>query len=66
MHDLSCLIDKWKNSALNFREAETLINLLIADNYRLETSMGQQEPRVPIEIISNLPKKWSILMYLLF
>lgn len=36
MIDLEDLIDKWTNSALNFREAETIINLLIVDNKRLE------------------------------
>ena len=36
MHNLSELIEKWQNSALNFREAESLINLLITDNNRLE------------------------------
>lgn len=36
MHDLTKLIDDWKNSALELREAETLINLLIIDNERME------------------------------
>lgn len=36
MPDLNELIDQWKNSALDLREAETLINLLIVDNERLE------------------------------
>lgn len=54
MHDLSCLIDKWKNSALNFREAETLINLLIVDNYRLESDVKEKKQVVPIDIISDL------------
>lgn len=36
MSDLDRLIIKWTNSALEFREAERLINLLIVDNNRLE------------------------------
>lgn len=36
MHDLTELINRWENSALNFREAETLVNLLIVDNRRIE------------------------------
>ncbi len=40
MHDLTKLIHQWKNSALELREAETLINLLIVDNKRLELDMG--------------------------
>jgi len=35
IHDLTKLIDKWENSALELREAETLINLLIIDNDRM-------------------------------
>lgn len=30
--DLDNLIDKWKNSSLELRDAETLIDLLIVDN----------------------------------
>ena len=41
MHDLTYLIHKWENSALELREAETLINLLIVDNKRLES--GKQK-----------------------
>ena len=37
MSDLTALIEKWKNSALELREAERLINLLIVDNGRIET-----------------------------
>jgi hypothetical protein len=46
--DLSKLIDLWESSALNFREAETLINLLIIDNKRLETagSMPWEKPEL--------------------
>jgi len=36
MLDLTKLIEQWENSALELREAETLINLLIVDNRRLE------------------------------
>lgn len=36
MHDLTDLIDRWQNGALELREAETLINLLIVDNERME------------------------------
>jgi len=36
MNDLTQLINKWKNSNLEFREAETLINLLIVDNDRMQ------------------------------
>ena len=36
MSDLTVLIDKWENSALELREAERLITLLIADNKRLD------------------------------
>lgn len=35
MHDLTELKEKWQNSALELREAETLINLLIIDNNRI-------------------------------
>jgi len=36
MEDLTALVEQWENSALELREAETLINLLIVDNRRLE------------------------------
>ena len=36
MVNFSELLDRWENSALELREAETLINLLIIDNKRLE------------------------------
>ena len=35
MHDLTELKEKWKNSALELREAEALINLLVIDNNRI-------------------------------
>ena len=38
--NLTQLIENWKNSALEFREAEALINLLIIDNKRLETELN--------------------------
>ena len=41
--DLSELIEKWKGSALELREAERLINLLIIDNDRLEKALTEQE-----------------------
>lgn len=41
MHDLTELIDKWKSSSLELREAETLINLLIVDNERLEMEVDK-------------------------
>lgn len=41
MSKLSELINKWENSALELREAETLINLLIVDNKRLDKSETQ-------------------------
>lgn len=36
MNNLTVLIERWKNSALEFRETERLITLLILDNERLE------------------------------
>lgn len=36
MHDLTDLIDRWKNGSLELRKVETLINLLIVDNERME------------------------------
>jgi len=36
LENLDELINKWIDSALEFREAERLINLLIVDNRRLE------------------------------
>lgn len=54
MHDLTELIDKWINSALNFREAETIINLLIVDNSRLEKeNKGLQEALVYVAHASH-------------
>ncbi len=41
MIDLTMLIEKWQSSALELREAESLINLLIVDNKRLD-SEGEQ------------------------
>lgn len=43
MRDLSELIDKWQNSALELREAESLINLLIVDNNRLSKRIAELE-----------------------
>lgn len=37
MSDLTELVAKWKNSALELREAESLIALLIVDNERMES-----------------------------
>ncbi len=34
--DLTSLIDRWKSSGIELREAERLITLLIADNERLD------------------------------
>ncbi len=36
MKNLTELIDKWTNSSLELREAETFINLLILENKRME------------------------------
>lgn len=36
MSDLTALIEKWENSALELREAERLITLLIINNKRLD------------------------------
>lgn len=41
MHDLEDLMKKWQNSALELREAERLINLLIIENNRLEEMGGK-------------------------
>lgn len=41
MHDLTELIDKWKNSVLDLIEAETLINLLIDDKEWLEMEVDK-------------------------
>ena len=49
MLDLTKLIEQWENSALELREAESLINLLIVDNRRLEkllTSNNQHPNQV--------------------
>ena len=49
MTDLVELIDKWENSALNLREAETLIKLLLVDNKQLEKALKEvyvTEPEV--------------------
>jgi len=40
MIDIDKLIERWENSALELREAETLINLLIIHNKRLEKSVS--------------------------
>ena len=39
MVDLDDLIERWENSALELREAETLINTLIVQNAKLETAI---------------------------
>jgi hypothetical protein len=41
MSDLTVLIERWENSALELREAERLINLLIVDNKRLDSEEEQ-------------------------
>ena len=43
MNDLSDFINKWESSALSLREAETLINLLIVDNKRIEADKERLE-----------------------
>lgn len=43
--NLQDLINRWENSALNFSEAETLINLLITDNKRLENENREKEKK---------------------
>ena len=73
MEDLLTLIDKWKNSALDLREAETLINLLIVDNERMEKELTFQPSITPggkiQTILKNgrqyppLNRKDSILVY---
>lgn len=40
MSDLTDLIERWMNSSLELREAESLINLLIVDNKRLSKLEG--------------------------
>jgi hypothetical protein len=41
MSDLTALVEKWENSALELREAERLITLLIVDNKRLDREEEQ-------------------------
>ena len=43
MMDLSELIEKWENSVLELREAERFINLLIAENRRLNPTPPENE-----------------------
>lgn len=53
MNDLTALIKQWKNSALELREAERLITLLIVDGGRMEREIDRLN-RALQEII-NLP-----------
>lgn len=39
--NLLTLVDKWKNSALELREAERLITLLVVDNERTDREVTQ-------------------------
>ena len=57
MPDLSKLIEQWKNSAVELREAEQLINLLIVDKERLE-----KENIVPLLQYESLRKNFSKLV----
>lgn len=53
MNDLEDLEKKWENSALELREAERFIKLLIADNLRLKEELLEAN-----EEIGRLADRW--------